>query len=117
MLFAETSELLTKGRGRHDGFGHRAVTARVPDIGEARLDEFAGVPRVAEVADRDDDRVADDDLILCDAKAGGQSDGGDDVNRAKHDFLLLAGLLNHTNDSRSRQHQQRVCEAERGVDP
>ena len=51
---AQVAVLLDEALPRHDGLGHRAVTAGAADVAEPALHELAGVPRVAEVAHRDD---------------------------------------------------------------
>ena len=45
---------------RHDRLGHGAMAAGAADVGEVAADELAGVLRVAEIPDRNHERVVDD---------------------------------------------------------
>ena len=56
----DVAELLAERAHRHDRLGHRTVAAGAADVGEEPPGELAGVLRVAEVPDRDDQRLVDD---------------------------------------------------------
>jgi hypothetical protein len=56
----QVAELLFEGANRHDGLRHGAMAAGAADVVEVLAHELTGVPRIAQIPHRDDQRVVDD---------------------------------------------------------
>src|SRR6266513_1024007 len=56
----QVAELRAERLQRHDRFGHGAMAAGAPDLGEIAPGELAGILRVPQVPDRNHQRIVDD---------------------------------------------------------